>query len=184
MKKLENGWEQLKSEKGPNIGLLQARYDYLKNPRNQKEIRVFVLEGLDAVNAIAVTKDKKIILVRQLRFGTKDLSIEPPGGLMDVGEEKLAAVQRELREETGYTGTKWSFLTTLATQPVFMNNYIHTYVLLDATLTHPLEMDDGEDIEILEFSIEEIKNMLKNGGFIHPHAVSAITIFLLKYDLM
>ena len=184
MKKLDNNWEQTQSEVGPDLGLLKSRYDYLVNPRNQKNVKILVIEGRDAVNVIPITKDKKMVLTRQLRFGTKDMSIEPPGGLMEIGEDQLTGAKRELREETGYTGSQWSFLTTIASQPVFMDNYIHTYLLEDAELTHPLELDEAEDIEIFTATFEEVKNMLIKGEFIHPHAVSAVTMFLLKKGIL
>ncbi len=180
MKKLKKGWEHLKSERGPALGLLKTRYDHLKNPRNQKEVKVLVIEGRDAVNVLAFTKAQKIVLVRQLRFGTGDVSVEFPGGLMDEGEDRLESAKRELREETGYTGTKWEYLNSIASQPVFMDNYIHHYILLDAELTHSKDQDDAEDIEIIELTIEETIEMLKRGEFIHPHAISILTQFLLK----
>ncbi|MGB0864031.1 MAG: NUDIX hydrolase [Saprospiraceae bacterium] len=180
MKELKDGWEAIKAEKGPELGLLQTRFDYLKNPRNKKEVKVLVIEGLDAVNVITLTKDKKIVLVKQLRFGTRDISIEPPGGLMEVNETQLEAAKRELREETGYTGSEWEYLTTKASQPVFMDNYIHTFILKDAQLTHPKELDEAEDIEIIELTIQEVKSMLIKGEFIHPHAHSSISHFMIK----
>lgn len=180
MKKLENGWEHIKSEAGPSLGLLKTRYDHLKNPRNQKNVRVLVIEGLDAVNVLAFTKDEKIVMVKQLRFGTGDMSVEFPGGLMDEGETQLDGAKRELREETGYTGENWEYLGSVASQPVFMNNYIHHYVVTDAELTHPKELDDEEDIEIIEMTIEETVDMLRNGEFIHPHVISILTRFLLQ----
>lgn len=177
-------WEHISSERGPNIGPLQTRFDNLKNPRNNKDVKILVIEGRDAVNAVAITKEQEIILVRQLRFGTGEMSIELPGGLMDEGETQLEAVKRELREETGFTGVRWRYLSTVASNPVFMNNYIHTWIASGVELTHPTEMDEAEDIEIFKVKAPELKKMLLNGEFSHPHAVSAVTSFLINQGFL
>lgn len=184
MEQLENGWTHLRTEKGPDIGILQLDYEHLNNPRNGKDIRVGVFKGRDAVNVIAITPEGDMLLVRQLRFGTMEWSVEPPGGLMNVGEDRLAAIQRELQEETGYTGTTWSYLCSFASQPVFMDNHIHTFVVTDAQLTAPRDLDDEEDIELLHVPIEQVKQWLRDGVFVHPHAISSITQFLLRYGYM
>ena len=176
----ESNWIRLKSEKGAQIEPCDTRHDTLKNPRNDKEIRVTVIEGMDAVNVVAITENKEILLVRQLRFGTSEMSLELPGGLMNEGETQLDGIKRELQEETGFTGRSWRYLTTVASNPVFMNNYIHTWVATGVQWTDSLNLDDAEDIEIIKVSIPKLKELLIQGAFTHPHAISAISIFLIN----
>ena len=58
----------------------------------------------DWVNVLALTPDARLVLVRQFRFGIDDFSLEIPGGVIETGEDPVAAGLRELREETGYGG--------------------------------------------------------------------------------
>lgn len=47
----------------------------------------------------------RIVLVRQYRPPLKGWTIEMPAGLVDQGEDQATAAVRELKEETGYSGT-------------------------------------------------------------------------------
>ena len=132
------------------------------------------------IEVISIVENKEVLLVRQLRFGTGEMSLELPGGLMDEGEDQLDGIKRELQEETGFTSASWRYLTSVASNPVFMNNYIHTWVARNVQLTSNLNLDDAEDIEIIKVTIPKLKELLIQGAFTHPHAISAVTIFLLK----
>ncbi len=180
----ESNWVHLKSESGTSIGRFDTRHDSLRNPRNNKEIKVTIIEGRDAVNVVAITENKEVLLVRQLRFGTSEMSLELPGGLMNEGEDQLDGIKRELQEETGFTGSSWRYLTTIASNPVFMNNYVHTWVATNVQWTNQLNLDEEEDIEIIKVSIPKLKELLIQGVFTHPHAISAITTFLLKSNML
>lgn len=48
------------------------------------------------------TKEAKLILVHQFRFGVEDYTYELPGGNLDDGESAVEAIRREFHEETGY----------------------------------------------------------------------------------
>src|SRR5690242_16893899 len=59
----------------------------------------FLLEAPDWANIIAVTREGKIILIRQFRQGTEAIELEIPGGIIDQGELPQQAILRELEEE-------------------------------------------------------------------------------------
>jgi len=177
---MQKQWKILRSVAKESLRLFEARYNYLINPRNGKEVEVVVLSGNDAVNVMAITTENKVVMIRQYRFGINDYTIEIPGGLVDEGEDALLAAQRELREETGYSGKDWQYLGKIAQNPVFQDAYIHHYLVTEAEKTHPTEFDEAEDIELVEMNLEEVQKGLEICAFQHPHTVSALILGLRK----
>jgi len=171
----DNKWELLKSEEGPAIPLFKIRYDFQKNNRNGKVIKSLVLESQDSVNVIAITPEKRMLLVQQLRFGVNEETIELPGGLVDEGEDHQTAVIREFREETGYTSDNWEYLGAVQSNPVFMDSKIHHWLALDVRRTHKVELDDGENIELLEIPINGVRKYVHQNKIQHPHTLSALS---------
>jgi len=167
-------WELVKSEYGEETTLFKVRFDFMKNPRNEKLVKTTVLESQDAVNVVAITKEKKILLVNQFRFGIGATTIEIPGGLVDKGEDHKIAGMRELREETGYTSSNWQYLGDCQSNPVFMDSLIHHWLALDVQKTETIELDDGEQIEVIELEKEELLNLIRTGEIKHPHTISAL----------
>jgi len=170
---VEKSWELLRTETGPNIKLFQVRYDWMRNPRNGAEEKMVVLQGPDASNTVAITANSEIVLVRQYRFGTKEYTLELPGGLMEPNESPQENAARELAEETGYTGADWTFLGKVPANPVFQDHYIHHWLLNNARVTEAIRLDTGEAVEIMLMPIEEAKSAFLNGFFTHPHTISA-----------
>ena len=58
----------------------------------------FVLDTNDWVNVLAITPEEQIVRVRQFRYGTQEFP-EPPGGVIEKGEDPIVAGLRELEEE-------------------------------------------------------------------------------------
>ena len=76
----------------------------MRHPTSERVLKRLVLESVDWVNMVALTKDGLSIMVDQYRFGIGERTLETSGGMVDAGETPLAAAQRELLEETGYGG--------------------------------------------------------------------------------
>ena len=168
-------WQKISSEAGPDLMIFQARYDWLENPRNQKKLKRVVLDTPNWVNMVAVTPEKRIVVVQQFRFGAGSVTTEIPGGLIDPGEDHKTAAMRELREETGYTSDKWHYLGYVEPNPAFLNNVCHQWYAQDAILTKEVAPDDGEDIVVKTLSLDELRAEIKAGTLRHSLALLALT---------
>ena len=168
-------WFIEKSEPGPDLKLFEARFDFIKNPRNGITEKKVILSGGNAVNIIALTSDNEIVLVQQYRFGTASYTLELPGGLVDPDESPIKAAERELEEETGYScGEKLIPLGKIGQNPVFMDSYVHHFLALDVKLTKQQTLDAGENIEVILMPLEELKFRWQKGEIEHPHSVNAL----------
>jgi ADP-ribose diphosphatase len=174
MQDKKDTWLLLKSEPPIDLKLFKARFDHVLNPRTQKPTHITVLTGNDSVNVFALTKTGKVLMIDQYRFGIGAYILELPGGIVDDGEDHQQAAKRELMEETGYAARQWHYMGCIASNPVFMDSYIHHYVALDAEKAAEPELEDAEDIEALELTLAEVERMLRNGEFQHPHTVSGV----------
>lgn len=173
-------WERLSSELVADLKLFGARFDYMKNPRNGFTQKMIVLESPDAANVVAVTEDQEILFVRQYRIGIDQHILELPGGIIDPGEDHETGAPRELQEETGYSGGKWTYLGNIASNPVFMTSKIHHYLAEGVTLTHPLHLDAGEDIKVESIPVEEVFQRWRSSYFQHPHTVNGLLLFFVQ----
>ena len=156
-------WEVIESEQGPDLVLFRTRYDWVKNPRNAKLMKAVILETRDWVNIVAVTPEKKVLAVKQFRFGVAKTTVEIPAGIIEKGESHEQAAIRELKEETGYTTDRWQYLGWFEANPAFLNNVCHAWLALDAVKTHAPQLDDGEEISLSELSLEEVREEIEQG---------------------
>jgi ADP-ribose pyrophosphatase len=139
----------------------------------------YVLGLRDWVNITPVTREGKILLVRQYRRGTDELTVEIPSGSMDKGEHApLPAAHRELREETGYVAGQMTALCRVAVNPAIQDNYCHMYLATNCTYEGELQPDATEEIEVLQLTTEEVECMLSRGEITHSLGVLGLTLAL------
>jgi ADP-ribose pyrophosphatase len=154
--------------------VLGARY---RHPARSTEREFTVIKAPDWVNVVALTRDGHLVLVRQFRYGIDEFSLEIPGGVMDPGEDPVAAGLRELREETGFSGAPAKLLGTVHPNPAIQSNRCHFVFVEDAVRAHELEWDPDEEIQITTQPVEEVLALAHSGGISHGLVLNALMLF-------
>lgn len=167
-------WRTERSERGENLLICRVRFDHMENPRTGEVLRRTVLETRDWVNVVALTRDERLVVVKQFRFGTGAVTLEIPGGVIDHGEAPLDAARRELREECGYSAREWTYLGAVEPNPAFHDNLCHHFLARGAERTHEQELDEGEDIVVAELALEEVRERILQGEIRHALVLTAL----------
>lgn len=168
-------WRRLGSQPGPELQLFGVRLDEMEHPRSHKVMQRLVLTSVDWVNVVAVADRGGVVMVRQYRFGAGYTTLETPGGMVDPGEEPLAAAQRELAEETGYSGGDWSYLGAVEPNPAFHDHLCHHYLARNVVHSQPQKMGGGELIRVDLMSERAVRRAVLDGTIRHALALSALS---------
>lgn len=151
-------------------GLVRKR---LRSPRTGRTHTFYELRFTDWVNVVAVTEDRRVLLIRQFRAGTRTVTLEIPGGLVEPGESPEAAARRELREETGYEAAEWRALGAVLPNPAIQGNRCHTFLALGARKTGDPQLEAAEDIDVEPTPLARIPELAASGAIDHTLVLSA-----------
>jgi len=177
-------WSRVSSKSGPDLIVFRSRFDRMTHPRSGVELDRLVLESTDWVNVVALTTDRRLVVVRQFRFGTEEVTTEVPGGLVDPGEGHEESARRELLEETGYVSDHWSYLGNVDPNPAVQTNRMHHWLATDCSLKAEQELDPGEDIDVATLSEEEMRAAISSGEIRHALVLTALhRVFDLRAEL-
>jgi ADP-ribose pyrophosphatase len=177
MEKLK--WKTIASEYLFSDLWFKVRKDKCETPQGKIVDPYYVYEFPNWVAAVPVTEDGKIIMVRQYRHALGETIIEIPGGCVDDTDENLEkAIARELKEETGYTFSSYEYLGKISSNPSTNNNLLHMFLARGGKLTSKQELDGNEEIDVELFTIEEVKQLLKENKIIQSmHAACLLYAF-------
>lgn len=141
--------------------------------------------GNGAVILLYNTASGKIILTRQFRLPTfingnpDGMLIEACAGLLD-NDNPEECIKRETEEETGYKISKAEKIFEAYMSPGSVTEILHFFIAQYDEEMKTTEggglADEGENIEVLEFSFEEALKMIDNGKI-----RDAKTIMLIQY---
>lgn len=173
----EMKWKTLSSKQLIDRPWMRVRCDKVQLPDGRVHEEYYVLSYPSWVNVIAETEEGDIILERQYRHGLDIVSTEICAGVMEEGETPLEAAQRELEEETGYTGGEWKEIMTVAPNPGVMDNLCHCFYAKGVKKNSEQHLDDTEDIDVFLCPKQEVKQMLIRGEFIQALMVAPLWKF-------
>jgi ADP-ribose pyrophosphatase len=160
--------------------LLHVRRDTVRLPDGTHATREHIVHP-GAVLIVPVLPDGRLVVERQYRYPLDRVFIEFPAGKLDPGEEELATAQRELTEETGYVASTWTPLGTIHTLISYTNEKIDLYVA--EGLTHVgARLDDGEFLEVVTMSVDEMLAALDRGEITDAKTVTALLLYARRLD--
>jgi ADP-ribose pyrophosphatase len=170
-------WQKLGEHSLAATRIFDLRSRRYRHPERGTERDFFVLQAPEWVNVVALTPDHRLVLVRQFRFGVDDFALEIPGGMIDQGEDPVAAGRRELQEETGYTGTQARLLGVVHPNPAIQSNRCHVVLVEGAVRSAATDWDPDEEIAISTRPVEEVYALARNGGITHGLVLNALMFF-------
>jgi 8-oxo-dGTP pyrophosphatase MutT (NUDIX family) len=151
----------------------------LVSPRTGEARDFAQLTCPDWCNIVALTASGDVVMVRQVRHGIGEVTLELPGGMVDPEDESpLHAAVRELREETGYAGEAARLIGVVAPNPAMQSNRCHTAIVDNAELVGAMAQDGGEDLEVVLVPYREIPARMAAGEIQHPLVIAAFAYAL------
>jgi len=175
-------WKVISSNRDKSYRVFSLRTDRAVSPRTGRDHDFFILESSSWVNVIPITPQGDVVLVRQYRHGTRDITLEIPGGLVEKKDTPEMAAVRELHEETGYRASEMISLGSVHPNPAIQNNQCYTFLARDVSLAGEQHQDEKEDIEVLILPLSEIPRLIRNGDITHALVLAAFYRFYMEYD--
>jgi ADP-ribose pyrophosphatase len=167
-------WEILERVTHADCRVFTIERKRCRHPVRQSENDFFSVHSPHWVNVLALTPDGQLVLVNQFRFGVEGLSLEIPGGLIDPGEEPLAAGLRELQEETGYVGRNARIIGTVWPNPAIMDNICSFVLVEDCELSSGSSWDHHEEIGVSLAPVDQVMEWARSGRIRHSLVLNAL----------
>ena len=117
--------------------------------------------------------EPRVLLEHQYRHAAQQYLWELPAGRIDKGEKALPAAKRELREETGYSASRWKPVLTFYASPGFVAETM-TIFLAQGLRAGTAEPEADEVIEIKMVPLSKAVEMVMTGRILDAKTISGV----------
>lgn len=131
---------------------------------------VTIVPGL---SVIPIDDKGNVYLTKEFHYAINKINIEAASGGINKKENRLSAARRELKEETGLTAKKWTYLGRIDpfTNLVYCPTYL--YLAQDLRKGKPSQ-DETENIEVIKIPFKKAIFWVKQGKITHSPTCVAL----------
>ena len=163
--------------------IINVRVDEALLP-NGKTAKREVVEQNGGICVVPLTEANEVLMVEQYRYPYGEVVLEIPAGKRDGDEAPLEGGKRELREETGATAEKFTFLGELYPTPGYCGEIIYMYLATGLSYGET-DPDEDEFLNVKKIPLKKAVDMIMNGEIKDAKTQAAILKVerLLKNDI-
>ncbi|HUP20405.1 MAG TPA: NUDIX hydrolase [Gemmatimonadota bacterium] len=157
-------WERLEREAAFEGRVFSVVRDTVRVQVDGEErvTRWDVVRHPGAVAVVPLFDDGTVAMVRQFRYPVEDRILEIPAGTRDSDEPWEACAARELEEEVGWRGSRWTALATIYTTPGFCDEEMRLF-LAEGLSAGESALDSDEHLEVERMAFEDALERIAAG---------------------
>ena len=154
-------------------GPFELRDDTIRFPDGTEAVYT-VLSSPDSAFVVPYFDNGDTVLVRQWRHAWDESSWEVPAGTFNDGEEPLECARRELAEETGLHGARFTSLGVVH-GAAFLTGRAHMFLAEGITVTERNPEIYEQDMEVLRLPFSDAFEAAMGGQIVHSGSVTALS---------
>jgi ADP-ribose pyrophosphatase len=133
-----------------------------------------VLANPDSAFIVPYLDNGDTVLVRQWRHAWEESSWEVPAGTFNQGEAPLECAKRELAEETGLIGARYTSLGVVH-GAAFLTGRAHMFLAESVTEADRNPETYEQDMEVLRLPFADALEAALSGQIVHSGSVVALS---------
>lgn len=120
---------------------------------------------------------KRFLVVDQWRHGTRKMSREFPGGVIEKDETPAQGAARELREETGCVADELIHLGSVSPNPALQSNLVHFFLARGLHKEGEVQLDEDEFLESRAVNAKEVFRGMGKPPYTHALMCAAFASY-------
>lgn len=161
-----------------NAPWLRVYSEKVRLPTGQEIDDFHRVELLDYSLMIVEREDGRFIMIRQYKHGLRTVSLTPPAGGLNAGEDPLEAAKRELMEETGHEAKNWTRLVSMVAHANQRCCTGHVFHATGARQVAEPNSGDLEEQELVYLTREELVAAIRSGEIVSASALASISLVI------
>jgi ADP-ribose pyrophosphatase len=174
-------WRELAREPVADCKVFSVERSIAASPVDGAQHSFYRIHSSSWAQIVPITKDGRVVLVRQYRHGAERITLEIPAGLVDPGEEPMHAALRECLEETGYRARNAVSLGVVTPNPALFSNRLYAYLATDVELVSEIRNIGTERTEVVLVPVGQLPDMILRGDIDHALVVATLWRYLHEY---